>query len=191
MTRTESPADMTTDERADAIRRAEAHTYPDCIKKGTDQAIMRRLSITTITAAILLSGCTSQQAEWWTTPIGQPTSTEREAAFETTLRSNKGKTESEIVAAHGIPAATYEADGHRYLAYRAGQQVAYATPGTGIYAPDYGTGNGWNKTGQNIGAMIGGSTPPSLQGVEYGCEVTYDLVAGKVIAIMYQGNACY
>jgi hypothetical protein len=110
-----------------------------------------------VLAALLLAACT---------PSPSP---RRIAAMQAFV----GQSEVTVVQAMGVPTRSFEADGHRFLAYDERRVVLMTpAPGPGWWGPPY----MWQ------------STPPYAY--ETGCETTFDVVSGIVRAFSLRGPDC-
>lgn len=101
-----------------------------------------------------------------------PAISPRHVAF---LNSLIGRSEADLVRAVGVPTRTYEAGGHKFLAYDRGSRAIYPDP----VAP-YPWGWGW---GYGYGVF------PEV--VDYHCETTFEIAEGRVLTWARRGNACY
>ena len=100
------------------------------------------------------------------------------------LNSLIGQPETTAVQVLGVPSRTYEAEGHKFLAYTEQRsQVIDRGPflfggfGGFGYGPGFGPGFGY-----------GGFFPSEV--VVRGCETTLDVVGGVVRTWALRGNAC-
>jgi hypothetical protein len=78
-----------------------------------------------------------------------------------------GVSEADLVRAMGVPTRTFEAGGHRFLAYDQTTQTITPPP----YPWGYGAG-----------------FPAGV--VNYTCETTFEIADGRVISTSLRGNAC-
>jgi hypothetical protein len=90
-----------------------------------------------------------------------------------------GSPESELVGKWGVPQATYEADGTKFLTYRSTRNVYI--PGT---APTLTTTMIGNTAYTN---SYGGT---SAQNISMRCETTFQVRRGKVTQATFRGNDC-
>lgn len=98
------------------------------------------------------------------------------------LNALVGKPETDLVRAMGVPSRTYDAGGHRFLAYRQSRiETIPGDPGWGPWGYPWGWGGGWGGWGW-------GGFPPEI--VQRDCETTFDLLNGVVQAWTLRGNAC-
>jgi hypothetical protein len=86
-----------------------------------------------------------------------------------------GQSETEVVRQLGVPTRSFEADGHRFLAYM--QRSVTVQPGTGAWESFWGL---WWFHGPDV--------PPEI--VDLVCETTFEISAGKVQSYQLRGNAC-
>ncbi len=93
------------------------------------------------------------------------------------LNSLVGATETEVVRQLGVPSRTFEAEGHRFLAYRE-QRTSIAGPLL--------WGGGW--AGWNDGWSYAGAWPADV--IERVCETTIEVVDGRMATWTLRGNAC-
>ncbi|RAI59305.1 hypothetical protein [Roseicella frigidaeris] len=98
-----------------------------------------------------------------------------EPPIEVRLQPFVGKTEAELVQALGIPNATYEAGGDRFLQYEERTSTVY--PGDPFWG-----GFGYRRFGAPIG------TPPLV--IVRNCSVTFLLRQGRVAGFTFRGNGC-
>jgi len=87
-----------------------------------------------------------------------------------------GQPEDEVVRRLGVPSRTFEANGHKFLAY-AEHRTDISTVGIG-----FGFG-GFDSFGTGFGYS------PS-QVIDRGCETTFEVVNGRVQTWSLRGNAC-
>lgn len=99
---------------------------------------------------------------------------------EAALAAYVGDSETDIVRIFGVPTRTYEAGGHRFLAYDEGS-VDIVPP---LY-PWRPWGWGW---GGGFGWGYGGDFPAQV--VQRVCETTFEVAGGRVIGFNLRGNAC-
>jgi hypothetical protein len=100
--------------------------------------------------------------------------------LEARLGELVGSGEAELVRRVGVPARVYNADGRRFLAYvELWPDVAY-TPWTG-----FGYGFGGRHSG--VGMAYGVGSP---QFIDRFCEATFEVAAGRVVAMGIRGNSC-
>lgn len=98
-----------------------------------------------------------------------------EPPIEVRLQPFVGKTEAELVQALGIPNATYEAGGDRFLQYEERTSTVY--PGDPFWG-----GFGYRRFGAPI------ATPPLV--IVRNCSVTFLLRQGRVAGFTFRGNGC-
>lgn len=129
---------------------------------------MKRIATLAVLSATILAaaGCTdfaAQRAASLNALVGQP--------------------ETAVVAQFGVPAKTFEAGGHRYLAYTATRSEVIG--GGGFYGGGFG-GYGYGGGYGGIGAFT--TIPTEI--VARTCETSFDIVAGRVQGWALHGNAC-
>ncbi|HKM61944.1 MAG TPA: hypothetical protein VJY39_05580 [Acidisphaera sp.] len=90
-----------------------------------------------------------------------------------------GKSETQLVAAIGVPTRTYEAAGSKFLAYD--QARAVVDPGS----PGWGWGWGW---GWGAPWGWGPAFPPAV--FAYSCETTFQVHDGLVQSFSFTGSGC-
>ncbi len=111
--------------------------------------------------ALLLTACVdtgAQRRAYLTSLIGQP--------------------ETTVIQQLGVPSRSFEAGGHRYLAYDERRVDVIPPPplfGGGFYGAGFGYGYGYGFA-------------PEI--VERGCETTFDIVAGRVQTWTLHGSLC-
>jgi hypothetical protein len=88
-----------------------------------------------------------------------------------------GRTELELVTQLGVPSRTYEVEGRRFLQYDQRRTVPVA-PAFGYGAPIGPWGPRWGYW----------PPPPSFAVVE--CDVTFELVEGRVTGFSFRGQGC-
>lgn len=93
------------------------------------------------------------------------------------LASFVGRSDAEVVRRLGVPTRTYEADGHRFLAYAEHRSEILST---GLGAGDFG---GFGYYGSGFGFS-------SSEVIDRVCETTFELVNGRVMTWSLRGNAC-
>lgn len=102
-----------------------------------------------------------------------------EPPLEVRLQPLVGKTETELVQALGVPTATYEADGNRFLQYE--DQTSTIYPGD----PFWGGGR-YRRFGGPI------YSPPLV--ITRTCAITFALAgpreAQRVASFTFRGNGC-
>ena len=81
-----------------------------------------------------------------------------------------GQPEEQVLRQFGVPSRSYDAGGHRFLAYT--EQSVDVVPGIGGYGYGYG---------------FGGLPPQVIQWV---CETTFEIDSGRVVSFSLRGNAC-
>jgi hypothetical protein len=86
-----------------------------------------------------------------------------------------GQSEADLVRQLGVPSRSYDVDGQRFLAYT--ERRLDVTPG---FYP----GPWWGPWGPWGYPLV------PQQVVEYGCETTFDIAAGKVQSFTIRGNDC-
>jgi hypothetical protein len=92
-----------------------------------------------------------------------------------------GKTEADLVRSEGVPSRTYDAGGHKFLAYsRSRIESIGGEPGFGPYG--YGGWGGWGGYGG------WGGFPPEI--IQRDCETTFEVGGGLVLHWGFRGNAC-
>ena len=91
-----------------------------------------------------------------------------------------GQPDTEVVRRLGVPSRTYEADGHRFLAYAEHRSEILST-GTGFGGFDQFGGFGY------FGPGFGFS---SAEVIDRTCETTFEVVNGRVANWSLRGNAC-
>jgi hypothetical protein len=101
------------------------------------------------------------------------------ANYEKTLQTSIGKTETELVAALGIPQGSYENEGVRYLTYS--RSESGVIPGTPARANTVMIG------GKPYTNMVGGS--PAI-GYTNSCTTIFRIEKKVVVGYEYKGNAC-
>jgi hypothetical protein len=87
------------------------------------------------------------------------------------LAAYVGRSEADVVRAMGVPSRTFDAGGHRFLAYDQSSQT--------ITPPPYPWGFGWG---------YGGGFPAQV--VTWTCETTFEIGDGRVVGTSLRGNAC-
>ena len=99
---------------------------------------------------------------------------ERQAALAPLV----GRSEADLVRSLGVPQRTFDADGHRFLAYVDTQTAVipgtYGPPPWGFWGP----GSAWAL----------GATPPQV--IESVCETTFEIFGAKVIGFSLHGGGC-
>lgn len=112
-------------------------------------------------AMLVLSGCGNGLAE-------------RRAALAPFI----GRGEADLVRALGVPVQTYDAGGHRFLAYIQTQTAvipgSYGPPPWGVWGP--GSAWGW------------GASPPQV--VQSVCETVFELADTRVVGFSVHGSGC-
>ena len=101
----------------------------------------------------------------------QPTMQDRQAALQPLV----GQSESDLVRRMGVPTRSFDADGHRFLAYL--QRDVTVLPGQGPWQPFWG---GWWYHGPDVAPEV----------IDRVCETTFEITAGKVQSYQLRGNAC-
>ncbi len=98
------------------------------------------------------------------------------------LNALVGKSETDLIRSNGVPNRTYEAGGHKFLAYSRNRiDTLPGSPGFGPWGYGYGWGGyGWGGWG--------GGFPPEV--VQRDCETTFELDGGVVKTWSLRGNAC-
>jgi hypothetical protein len=94
------------------------------------------------------------------------------ARHQALLNAHIGQSEAGLVRQLGVPSRSYDADGHRFLAYTATR--------IDIWPGGPAMGFGWFG--------YGGGFPPQV--VQWRCDTTFELVDGHVIAWKQRGNNC-
>jgi hypothetical protein len=95
-----------------------------------------------------------------------------------------GKSEADLVRSEGVPNRTYEAGGHKFLAYsRARLETIPGDPGFGPYGYGGYWGGGWGGWGGGWGGF-----PPEI--IQRDCETTFEIGNGVVLHWSFRGNAC-
>jgi hypothetical protein len=94
------------------------------------------------------------------------------ARHQARLNAHIGQSETELVRQLGVPSRSYDADGHRFLAYTATHLDIW--PGGPLF--------GFGRFG------YGGGFPPQV--VQWRCDTTFELVDGHVAAWTQRGNNC-
>jgi hypothetical protein len=97
-----------------------------------------------------------------------------EEKYRQMLATTIGMPEQQLVMRWGAPIATYETGGSRYLTYR--QDVSY------YQYDDYPYMYG------NFGELV--PTNPTGHLVRRGCDTTFQVTDGKVVAFNFTGNSC-
>jgi hypothetical protein len=97
-----------------------------------------------------------------------------EEKYRQLLAGTIGMPEQQLVMRFGAPTSTYETGGSRYLTYR--QDVSY------YQYDDYPYMYG------NFGELV--PTNPSGHLVHRGCDTTFQVTDGKVVAYNFTGNSC-
>lgn len=123
---------------------------------------MRRFAPFLATLALCVAGCANYAAQ--------------RAAF---LNGLVGQPETVVVARLGVPAQTYEAGGHKFLAYTSGHTTVYGGGGFGVGGFGYGGFGGF-----------GGFDALPAEVIPRVCETTLDLVNGTVQSWALHGNGC-
>jgi hypothetical protein len=96
-----------------------------------------------------------------------------------------GKSETDLIRAQGVPSRTYDAGGHKFLAYtRSRIESVPGSPGFGGYGYGPYWGGGW---GGGWGGW-GGGFPPEV--IQRDCETTFEIANGTVLHWGFRGNAC-
>lgn len=93
------------------------------------------------------------------------------------LASLVGQPDTEVVRRLGVPSRTYDADGHRFLAYAEHRSEILST----------GIGYGGFGSFGDFGPSFGFS--PS-EVIDRTCETTFEVVNGRVTTWTLRGNAC-
>jgi len=101
------------------------------------------------------------------------------ANYEKILNSWVGATELELVRKWGPPQQTYEAGGHKFLAYANTRNVYIA--GT---APSYTT----TYIGKTAYTNSVGGSP--AQNINMSCQTTFEIADEKVVSWQWKGNDC-
>ncbi len=91
-----------------------------------------------------------------------------------------GQPDTEVVRRLGVPSRTYEADGHRFLAYAEHRSEILST-GTGF--------GGFDQFGA-FGYFGPGLGFSSAEVIDRTCETTFEVVNGRVANWSLRGNAC-
>ncbi len=89
-----------------------------------------------------------------------------------------GRSEGDLVAALGVPARTYEADGRRFLQFENRRSIAISQPG--LHQPFF-----YGPYGPRWGYV---PAPPAYAVV--GCDVTFALREARVESFSYRGQGC-
>ena len=101
------------------------------------------------------------------------------------LNTLVGKSETDLVRAHGVPTRTYETGGHKFLSYNISRiESIPGDYGFGGFGP-YGYG-GFGYGGFGYGGF-GGFGPEIIQ---RDCDTTFELTAGIVQSWSLRGNDC-
>ena len=116
----------------------------------------------TLVALLLLSAC-------------DPYALQRRQAA---LAAYVGQSEADLVRSFGVPTRSFDAGGHRFLAYDQGS--VDIVPPLYPWRP-YGWGGGF-------GYGYGGDFPAQV--VQRTCETTFEVAGGRVIGFSLRGNAC-
>jgi hypothetical protein len=96
-----------------------------------------------------------------------------------------GKSETDLIRSQGVPSRTYDAGGHKFLAYsRSRIESIPGSPGFGGFGYGYGYGPYW---GGGWGGW-GGGFPPDI--IQRDCETTFEIANGMVLHWGFRGNAC-
>ena len=99
------------------------------------------------------------------------------------LNGMVGKSETDLLRAYGVPNRTYDASGHRFLAYsRSRIDSIPGSPGFGYGGFGYG-GFGYGGFGPGYGGF-----GPEI--VQRDCDTTFELAGGKVLSWSLRGNDC-
>ena len=97
-----------------------------------------------------------------------------EPPLEVRLHPYVGKPEAELVAALGVPSATYEAGGTRFLQYEERTSTVY--PGDAYFGGPY----------RRFGPAF--TSPPLV--VNRVCAITFALRGARVEGFTFRGNGC-
>jgi hypothetical protein len=110
-------------------------------------------------------------------------------AADRQLATQVGRTESELVAAMGVPTRSTEVDGRRFLTY----DYLGGTGSSSSITPSLGLGvgrtswRGGSATGIGTGIGLGfGSYPAASDS----CSTTFELRNGRVLGYQRQGPGC-
>jgi hypothetical protein len=98
----------------------------------------------------------------------------QEPPLEVRLQPFVGRSEAELVGGLGVPTATYEAGGTRFLQYEERTSTVY--PGDPFWPGPY----------RRFGAPI--YSPPLL--VTRSCAITFGVRDGRVTGFTFRGNGC-
>jgi hypothetical protein len=93
---------------------------------------------------------------------------------EAALSAYVGYSEPDLVRSLGVPTRSFAAGGHRFLAYE--QSSVQIEPPLDPWRP---WGFGWG---------YGGGFPAQV--VQWTCETTFEVDAGRVVGFTLRGNAC-
>ena len=118
-----------------------------------------RPMIAVLLALPLLAACT------------QPPPPDRQAQLQPLV----GQTETDVVRQMGIPARSFDVNGHRFLAYL--DRSVTVVPGQGPWQPFW---SGWWYHGPDVAPEV----------VDRICETTFEITAGRVQSYQLRGNAC-
>ncbi len=97
-----------------------------------------------------------------------------------------GKTETDLLRSYGVPNRTYDAAGHKFLAYSRNRIDSIPGDGFGYAGFGYGYG-GFGYGGFGPGFGYGGFGPEIIQ---RDCDTTFELTGGKVASWSLRGNDC-
>jgi hypothetical protein len=90
-----------------------------------------------------------------------------------------GQSDTLVARVMGVPDRSFEAGGHRFLAYVERHQASFA--GYDMY-------DGYGRYGRLGYRRLGFEASPELY--ERTCETTFELEAGRVLSYTLRGNAC-
>ncbi|MDO9710986.1 hypothetical protein [Paracraurococcus lichenis] len=99
----------------------------------------------------------------------------QEPPLEARLQPLVGRTEAELVGALGVPNATYEAEGTRFLQYEDRTSTVY--PGDPFWP-----GGPYRRWGAPI------YSPPLV--INRVCSITFGVRQGRVAGFTFRGNGC-
>jgi hypothetical protein len=121
-----------------------------------------RLPLIALVATLFLAGCAAQRLA------------EREAYLGQFI----GQSEADLVRQAGVPTRAVDAGGRRFVVYEE-RRVDFVPgpPGFGSFGP-FGPRYGYGY----------GAFPP--QAIEFLCETTFEINAGRVAGFSLRGNAC-
>lgn len=100
--------------------------------------------------------------------------------FDQRMSAQLGRTEPDLVAELGVPVASYETEGRRFLDFRLpGRAAPVIAPGLSLGVGSGGFGSG---VGVGIGLGAGSYAEP--------CLVTFELRQGRVIGYTRRSGGC-